>query len=141
MAAAAGGGGRLASGAGFGPATNTSASTGVRSASVVFDNDGTATRSSGASQVATSNYYIPAPTPGIGGELSVRLTIASNTNASISGWVSGAWYSLASGRTFTVVNSSSNVEGNLSATVAMSYDGGTTAYNVGTATYIVGYIA
>lgn len=131
-----GSGGGVTSGNTYSPTNVHVGVTGIYSASVTFNSDGTVTVT--GTSPAANNWYAPT-SPGIGSSFSVRITTTSSLNTSIAGGVSGTWYSLAAGQGYTFSNSSSTTEGTGSATVAISPDGGATVFNIGTINWDVGY--
>lgn len=121
---------------------NTSASTGIRSASFTLVNDGTSTTSAspaGGSQ-SCGPWFSPAPTTSIGSSYWAKLTLGTNSGTNVSGSSVGTVVSLSSAASWTFANSGTSTEGIGSATVGIYADaGGTILVTTGSVTWDVGF--
>lgn len=119
-----------------------SGTTGVRSATMTLNSDGTASTSrspSGGTGTATCGpWYFPNPTTGVGSLYWCKLTINSQSNTTISGSVNTV-ISI-SGASWTFSSSATNVEGSGSGTITVYADsGGTSPVMTGSVSWDVGF--
>jgi hypothetical protein len=113
--------------------TNTSVSTGIRSASFTLVNDGTFTSSSSG----TGNWLSPT-SAGVGSNWWAKATVNTTTNTSLTG-TTGGWTQLTSGEAWSAQNTATNNEGTGNFTIAFSPDGGTTTVGSMNVSWDVGY--
>lgn len=118
-----------------------SGTTGVRSAGMTLNSDGTSStsRTSGGTGTATCGpWYSPNPTTGVGSNYWCKLTISSQTNTTISGAVNTV--QSVGGSSWTFSSSTANVEGSGSGTVTIYGDsGGTQVIQTGSVGWDVGF--
>lgn len=120
-----------------GSVSNTSALTGIRSASVTLNSDGSTTVTGTGS---VTNWYLPT-TASIGTSYWVRFT-ESGSIITWSGAATGTWLALSAGQTVTAENSSSTLEGLGSVTVEIATSAaGAGAVRIGYVSFDVGHIA
>jgi hypothetical protein len=114
--------------------TNTSLSTGIRTSTLTFASDGTAT----LTNATPPNWYNPTTT-GVGSNWYVRVTTNTSANTTRGGLASGSWGILTSGQSVTFSNSATNNEATGNATVSFSPDNGTTVFTAGNVSWDVGF--
>lgn len=108
---------------------------GVRTVSVTFGTDGTASCVGAGS---APNWFLPTLV-GVGATWSVRVVAVDSFNTTTSGSALDTWHSLAAAKTFGWSNSGSGQEGEGSATVEFSPDAGFSVAAGGVVTWAVGY--
>jgi len=121
--------------------SNTSITTGIRSAFFQLNSDGTTTKTptGGGTNVAGPNWYSPAPTTGASTGLYCKLTIDTTSGTTITGSATGSVISLG-GSSWTFTNTSSTTEGSGTGTLRMYSDsGGTNLLATASVSWDVGY--
>lgn len=109
---------------------------GVRTVSVTFGTDGTASCVGAGS---APNWFLPT-LAGVGSGWSVRASISDAIYTDSGGAALDAWHGLGSSKTFSFSNSGSGVEGYGSATLEFSPDAGFSVAATGFITWSVGFI-
>lgn len=110
---------------------------GVRSVSVTFGTDGTASCVGAAS---APDWFVPV-VAGVGSGWSVRVSISDTIETTSGGSALDTWHGLGAARTFSLENSSTHVEGIGTATVEFSPDAGFSVAATFILTWNVGYRA
>jgi hypothetical protein len=115
---------------------NTSTVSGVRSASLTFNTDGTTSPSGGTS--SANNWFTPTTT-GIGSNFWVKATVSSGSNYVLGGAAAGVWVQISTSRAASINNSTSTTEAVGNMLVQFSTDGGASVCNSFTVAFDVGY--